>query len=224
MLFGNESAVLLGDFLLSKVFSMSAQINSQTAQIIASAAEKTCRGEINQNLQRNNWQLTEQQYIQIIADKTAALFSNACLSGAQIAGSDEETARALADIGLNFGIAFQLADDLIDLTGDEKLTGKKGCDLENANATLPLIRLIYSTGDTQKPDLINKLRKAGNDKALLNEIKIMLKEQGCLTYTRQKIEEYKNRALDSIGAIKDNDAKKALAEIIEFVIGYTKYE
>lgn len=220
-LYGNESAVLLGDFLLSKVFKMSAKLDPKIAEIIAMAAEKTCRGEINQNLQRNNWQLTTQQYIQIITDKTAAIFSDACALGAQLAGSDKVTVEAFADFGLNFGIAFQLADDLIDLTSDENSAGKKGCDIENANATLPIIRLICQTSDDKKNDLIDKLRKAGDNKQVLDEIKLMLKQQGAVDYTKSKIIEYKTRAIDSISAIDYSNAKKALADTADFVIDYS---
>ncbi|MBN1796686.1 MAG: polyprenyl synthetase family protein [Sedimentisphaerales bacterium] len=220
MLYGNESAVLLGDFLLSKVFGMSAELETETARVIALAAGETCRGEINQNLNRDNWQLSEQQYIRIITDKTASLFKSGCFLGAKIAGGNEKEARAFVDFGQNFGIAFQLTDDLLDITGDEKLRGKKGCDLENANPTLPLIRLIWSTQGCQKSEIITRLRKAGSDKSLLNEINIMLEEQGCLDYTKQKIEDYKMLAIDSISEIEECTAKKALIETIDFIIDY----
>ncbi|HUT47210.1 MAG TPA: polyprenyl synthetase family protein, partial [Sedimentisphaerales bacterium] len=122
-LWGNESAVLLGDFLLSRVFKMCADLESKVANVIATAAVRLCEGELRQVVQKHNWQLSETEYIDVITEKSAVLFSSSCMLGGLLAGASESQAQSLADFGLNAGIAFQITDDLLDIVGDESKTG-----------------------------------------------------------------------------------------------------
>ena len=131
-LWGNESAVLLGDFLLGKAFKICAGLEPEIADIIAGTAVRVCEGELRQVTERQNWQLSESEYIEIITEKSAALFSSCCLLGGHLAGASETQIRSLADFGLNTGIAFQITDDLLDIIGDESKTGKTpGSDIDN---------------------------------------------------------------------------------------------
>lgn len=130
-LWGNESAVLLGDFLLSRVFKMCAELKPQFQKVIAATVVRTCEGELSQIIQRRNWQLSESEYIEIITEKSAALFSSCCHLGGLLAGASETQIRSLTCFGLNTGIAFQITDDLVDIIGDESKTGKTlGSDVD----------------------------------------------------------------------------------------------
>ena len=96
-LWGNESAVLLGDFMLSRVFKMCAELESQVANVIAAAAVRLCEGELRQVVQKHNWQLSETEYIDVITEKSAVLFSSSCLLGALLAGASESQTQSLAN-------------------------------------------------------------------------------------------------------------------------------
>ena len=115
-LWGNESAVLLGDFLLSRVFRMCADLESRLQKIIADAAARICKGELRQISQRQNWQLSEPEYIEIITAKSAAFFGCCCELGGLLAGASEAQAQSLICFGQNAGIAFQITDDLLDIS------------------------------------------------------------------------------------------------------------
>jgi octaprenyl-diphosphate synthase len=214
-LWGNESAVLLGDFLLSKVFKMCADLEPQVAKIIATAAARTCEGELRQIAQRENWQLNETEYIGIITEKSAALFSSCCYLGGFLGGAGEIEIRMLSDFGLNLGIAFQIADDLLDIVGDEVKTGKTlGSDVDKNKLTLAVIRLLANTKENQKGELIKKLVTARGSKRAFAEI---LKSNGSLEYAYGRAKEYVSKATGGLSELKDSAAKESLIKTANYV-------
>jgi octaprenyl-diphosphate synthase len=215
-LHGNESAVLLGDFLLSKVFSMSAQLRSDVSGAIASAAGRTCQGELNQNLQKQNWRLTQQQYIEIISDKTAEIFRSCCQIGARLGGAGEDMAKNLGDYGLNLGIAFQIADDLLDITGDEEKVGKTlGTDFAETKPTLPLIHLLGSVDDRQRTVIIGLAESS--EPGAKSELAALLADNGSIEYSTGCVRQYVRQAIESLESLPDCEAKSALVDTAEFV-------
>ncbi len=215
-LYGNESAVLLGDFLLSKVFSMSAELHSGVAGAIASAAGKTCQGELNQNLQKRNWRLTQQQYIEIIADKTAEIFRSCCQIGAQLGGAEADTAQKLGDYGLNLGVAFQIADDVLDIVGDEEKAGKTlGTDFVETKPTLPLIHLLGSVDDSRRAGIISIV--GGSEPKARGELAALLADNGSLEYSMVCVRQYVRHAIESLQSLPAGAAKAALIDTAEFV-------
>lgn len=215
-LYGNESAVLLGDFLLSKVFSMSARLNSDVAAAIATAAGITCQGELNQNLQKRNWGLTQEQYIEIIANKTAEIFRSCCHIGAMLSSADADTAQKFGNYGLNLGIAFQIADDVLDITGNEEKAGKTlGTDFIETKPTLPLIHLLGSVNGKRREEIINLINRAGPKD--LREVAIILANNGSIEYSRDCARQYVNKAIGSLEPLPDSNAKSALIDTAGFV-------
>jgi octaprenyl-diphosphate synthase len=213
---GNESAVLLGDFLLSKVFSMSARLNSDVAGAIAATAGITCQGELNQNLQKRNWNLTQEQYIEIIADKTAEIFRSCCHIGARLSSAEEDTARKLGDYGLNLGIAFQIADDVLDIVGNEEKAGKTlGTDFAETKPTLPLIHLLASSNGERREQIISFISRAGPEAS--NEVAEILASNGSVEYSRDCVRQYVSRAINSLRSLPDSEAKSALVDTAKFV-------
>lgn len=230
-LWGNESAVLLGDFLLSKVFEMCADLEPEVTGIIAGATVGTCRGELRQVIQRHNWQLSEAEYIEIITEKTAGLFGSCCLLGGLMSGASEDEVCALADFGLNLGIAFQITDDLLDITGDESKAGKTlGRDVDKNKPTLPVIHLLRAVDDGERNAVIDLFSQAHNTyrhgeksqcsmrKARYNRdtIKEMLRSYGSLEYAHNRGQEFVAKAIASLAELKDSDAKNALIEAVGF--------
>jgi octaprenyl-diphosphate synthase len=218
-LYGNETAVLLGDFLLSRIFILCNGLEPEISRIIAAATARLCVGELAQTAQRRNWKLGEKEYIDVITDKTAYLFRSCCLIGALLAGADKNKSRQLADFGLNFGIAFQIADDLADLTGSENKSGKStGRDIDGCKPTLALIHLLSTLNQKQRNELIKKLNLPSVDLRRMNRntIRKLLNSSSSIAYTKDRINKYIDKAIQSLGNLNQTPAGKALIETARF--------
>jgi octaprenyl-diphosphate synthase len=214
-IWGNEAAVLLGDFLLSKVFRMCADLSPKISSFIASTAARICEGELRQIVKRQNGQLSESEYIEIVTDKSAVLFSTCCYLGGVLAGANEVQSRALSDFGVNTGIAFQITDDLLDIIGDERKTGKTlGRDADKNKLTLPVIHLLNAVDEREKRNLKSKLSAWGESKRLLVET---LRSYGSLEYAQSRARWFAAKAVGSLANLKESDAKEALIETAGFV-------
>ncbi len=210
-LWGNESAVLLGDFLLSKVFRMCADLEPRVVKIIAAAAARTCEGELRQISQRGNWQLSEAEYIEIITEKSAALFSSCCCLGGVLGGAGEAEVRLLSDFGLNLGIAFQIADDLLDITGDESQTGKTaGSDIDKGKLTLAVMHMLTLADEKGRGAVTN----SSCDRA---ELVKMLKSSGSLEYAQSRRREFVEKAISTLSGLGESEAKNALIGTAGFI-------
>jgi len=220
-IYGNEPAVLFGDFLLGRVMQMCVGLDKRVAEIIALSAMQTCEGELRQISQRGNWSLSEAEYIEIISGKTAALFEGACATGAVLAGAEESTVQALAAYGRNFGIAFQITDDLLDLVGEQDKTGKPaGNDLDRDKLTLPLIHLLKTANETEKQKVKLILsRQNGNDGRM--ELVEKLNSFGSIEYARRRAEEFVEQAITAMAGIGNNRGSKSLVETARFIVGRT---
>ncbi len=214
-LWGNESAVLLGDFLLSKVFAMCAGLESPAiVQALSETTVRMCQGELVQNTQRNNWQLTQDEYLDIIKDKTASLFSTSCYLGACAASGDGRQPGDIAEYGLNLGMAFQITDDLLDIMGDEDKEGKTlGTDLAQRKPTLPIIHLLSTAEAVRKSDLIGQLSSGTNSKQLAR----ILENAGSIEFTRNMAEQFCEKATESLDSLDASCARDALIEMADSV-------
>ncbi|HUT30341.1 MAG TPA: polyprenyl synthetase family protein [Sedimentisphaerales bacterium] len=214
-LWGNESAVLLGDLLLSKALRMCADIEPDVIRMLGATAVRVCQGELRQVFQRQNWQLSEFEYIETIREKSAALFSCCCRLGCLLAGGGEREGRRLADFGLNFGIAFQITDDLLDIMGDEEKMGKTlGRDAYMNKPTLAVIHLLREIG-TQENTVTNG--RSVSELTGRNELVEMLKASGSLEYAQSRASEFVAEAIAALAELRESDAKKALIETAGFV-------
>jgi octaprenyl-diphosphate synthase len=215
-LWGNESAVLLGDFLLSRVFGMCAQLPPAVVEVISKGTMQLCEGELRQIVQKRNWSLSEDKYIDIIKDKSAALFSIACQLGAMLSDADEKKTQSMTNYGLNLGIAFQITDDLLDITGSENETGKTlGSDAETSKPTLPVIHLLSTLDEATKIELIERL----ND-PLVNKLDIlqMLDKPNSLEYAQNRAKEFITQATESLENLESSKFKNVLIKTAEFVL------
>jgi len=213
-LWGNESAVLLGDFLLSRVFEMCTRLKPEVVRIIAANTARICRGELTQVHHRQNWQLSESEYIEIITDKSASLFACCCRLGAVLSGAGEQLVRRLAQFGLNLGIAFQLADDLLDIIGTESQTGKTvGSDVDTDKPTLAVTHLLRVVSEKDKTAVLNALRGDSRSKETLIK---MLRRYGSLEYTRSRCREFVDKAVAELAEVSDSKAAQALIKTAEF--------
>lgn len=217
-LWGNESAVLLGDFLLSHVFKLCADLEPKVTAVIANAAVRLCEGELRQIEQKNNWQMSDSEYINVITEKSAALFSTSCYLGAILAKAGEETANLFSDFGLNAGIAFQITDDLLDIIGDEKRTGKTtGSDADKHKPTLAVIHLLNSVDKSKKEELIEAFPGSHNSPKTRKTFIELLKNAGSIDYAANQSQRYISKAIHSLDTIPQSQAKSTLIETANFM-------
>ena len=218
LLRGNESAILLGDFLLSRVFKLSAEFEPDIIKIIASAAVILCEGELGQIVQQNNWQLSEDEYIDVITSKSAYLFETCCKLGAKLANADDSQIKLFSEFGLNAGIAFQIKDDLLDITGDEKKTGKtSGRDVNKNKPTLAVIHLLGNLDKSDREKIIKSYFEENDSVSDKNTLIDILKSNGSLEYAANKAQQYVSNAIASLEKLPENPAKKALIETAKFM-------
>ena len=217
--FGNQSAVLMGDWLYMSAFETSLQERSlQILDILTRLTRMMTEGELLQLTTVGKIDVTENQYFDILKRKTAFLFSACCEIGAIMAGASKDHVNALAQYGLNLGIAFQLADDLLDFTSDEDILGKAaGADLIEGKLTLPLIFLRNQ--DAEMADqieivMIDRSYQGVSRKKLLNA----LERSGCLDLARKRGYEYASAARKNLEVLPETEYREALGDLPAFVI------
>ncbi len=214
---GNEMAVMLGDFLISRSFLLCSSIGCQQAsQVVARAAATVCEGELQQLSHRDDFRLDEDEYLRIIERKTAALTAASCRLGAHYAGADERTVRALEDYGLSVGLAFQIVDDILDITGREEQAGKTlGTDARNGKPTLPLIHYLRTAAPADADRLLEVL--CGPDAGDRVRLEQTLTAAGSLDYARRRAEQYVARAVASLECLPPSPARTQLTAMAEFI-------
>jgi octaprenyl-diphosphate synthase len=165
-LYGNEAAVILGDYLIAGAYHLCTTIDSlAAARLIGEVSMTLCGGELLQLHHRDDYSLDEPTYFAILDRKTAALIGVSCRLGAMLAGAGEPTQAALEAFGRQLGIAFQIQDDLIDLLGSESVTGKSvGKDLEKGKLTLPVLLHLGGLEAGERGRLLDRLAAAGGER------------------------------------------------------------
>jgi len=215
---GNETAVMLGDYLISHAFHLCSSLESQFAsRLIGSTTNTVCEGELMQLHHRGSFDLTEGEYFEIIRRKTAVLTGAACTLGARHAGADPDTVAQLNEFGVSAGMAFQVMDDILDLTGSTQTTGKTvGRDLDLGKPTLPLIHFLSGVDAARRAGTLAALqRDAAADHA---GIARRLRESGSLEYATSVAQEYVARARAALDAVPPSSARTALAAMAEFIV------
>jgi octaprenyl-diphosphate synthase len=220
IIWGNPASVLVGDFLFSRAFELMVEDGSlKVLKILSSASAIIAEGEVDQLTAQRRIDSTEDQYLDIIGAKTAALFAAACRISAVVAESGEEAEQALESFGRNLGIAFQLVDDVIDYSSDEATMGKGvGDDFRDGKMTLPLI-LAYARGSAEDRffwrEAVSGERVGEADLARAISL---LRGTGALSDTMEQARLYGRRAIDSLAQFPVGKAKSALVEAAEFAV------
>ena len=217
-LYGNETAILAGDFLLSHAFGLCSQLASQRLwAIIAAAANMMCEGEITQVAHMGDWDLSEDEYLEIIARKTASLCGTSCRLGIECSGGSSDLARVMDDYGCNLGLAFQITDDLLDLTGSEGVLGKNlGRDLLQGKLTLPIIRARQILKGPVQQEFMDLVAQKSADS--LEKIRTIVNDCGSVETVLTTGKQYIDRAVDKIAVLPDSPERQALNNIAQFVV------
>ena len=215
---GNQSSILVGDYLLSRCFEMMVEDGDlEVLKLLSSTSSKIAQGEVLQLQHKGEADLLEETYIDIINLKTASLFSAATKTGACLSGSNEKEKKALESYGRNLGLAFQIADDALDFYAKEKLFGKEiGKDFFEGKVTLPMI-IIFQKGNKEEKNFLNEIMKKekrteqdfSNTLSLINKYK-------AVEATFKKAEYFVNVSYDALAIFPDNEDKKILQNLTSF--------
>lgn len=223
---GNEAAVILGDYLFSAAFNLCSQLSDQRTSLrIAEVGMTLCAGELLQLDHREDFSLDEPTYFEIVKRKTASLIGAACELGARHAGgAGGEAPARLERFGMALGVAFQIQDDLLDLTGDQAVVGKSlGKDLEKGKLTLPIIHHLASAEATQRGRTLAILADAtgerfGDAHTRGGLLRSALEQTGSIDHARGVAEGLVREAREAIAPLKETPAKKMLNLMADAVV------
>jgi geranylgeranyl diphosphate synthase type I len=232
--FGLPIAILSGDILFSKAFQILSTNNNKSLKEssllsmirkLSTACIDICEGQCKDlQFSRAYSFPTEEEYIQMIAKKTAALFEVSCSLGALSSRhATENDVNKMADFGKNSGIAFQLIDDLIGISGDIKKTGKAvGNDIREGKKTYPILLSINKASELERSDILKVFGKAECESTSLKKAIDIISSLQIENIVRKNATDYINKAMDSINHYEDSDAKNMLREISLFIVERSK--
>jgi octaprenyl-diphosphate synthase len=214
---GNKASILLGDYLFTHAFHLSSTIgDARACELIGEATNRVCEGELHQTLERGNLHLSEAEYFDIIDGKTAALTACCCRLGALYADAEPEVVDRLANYGRLLGMAFQVADDLLDLLGHEQTAGKTlGTDLEQQKLTLPLIHLLERVPADESARLRQMLRSGGSQQAALMAA---LERMDAIGYARGRAETFAAEAADELDDLPPSECRELLRALTRWAV------
>jgi octaprenyl-diphosphate synthase len=217
-IWGNQSSILVGDYLLSRCFEIMVDDGDlEILKLLSSTSAKIAQGEVLQLEHKGEADLLEDTYIDIINLKTAALFSAATKTGACLAGSSEKEKNALESYGKNLGIAFQIADDALDYYAKEKLFGKEiGKDFFEGKTTLPLIIIFQKGNDEERSFLLEILKKEKRNEDDFSEILALINKYKAVEASLKRAEYFVNVSYDALGIFPDSENKKILQNLTGF--------
>ena len=216
-LWGNQASVLVGDYLLFKAFQMILALsNVRILNLLNEIALQMAEGEALQLERRGEIEISEAEYFSTIIDKTASLISASCQIGAILGEASLKEEEALADFGLNVGIAFQLVDDALDYQLSPSWGKEPGKDFMEGKATLPLIR-AYRLGNAQERVRLQELFDQRDKEAFLEALSIIKAHRG-LEYTMEKARQYINTAKKNLAIFPESPYKTALDRMADFVV------
>lgn len=217
-LFGNAASVLVGDFVYSRAFQMMVSVqNMRVMEVLSNATNVIAEGEVLQLLNVNNADISDEAYLQVIHYKTAKLFEAATRLGAIISEASAEDEAALTAYGMHLGTAFQLIDDILDLSGNSEDIGKNlGDDLAEGKPTLPLLYAMRNSNPEQSQLIRNAIEQGGLEH--LNQVVEIVKSSGALDHVKKIAEAESAQCYNSIAHFPESKFKQALIALADFAV------
>jgi octaprenyl-diphosphate synthase len=215
-LWKNKVAVLVGDYLLSKGLLLSlGNDDFEVLKMLSHAVKQMSEGELLQIEKARNLNLQEDTYFEIIKNKTASLLASSCAAGAYSTSQDQLAAAKMRQFGEWVGIAFQIKDDLFDY-GNEDVGKPTGNDIREKKLTLPLIYTLNNCSKALKKNLIYIIKNENRRKEKVNEVIEVVKKSGGIAYSQQKMEEYRDKALELLYEFEDSEVRQSLEELVRY--------
>jgi octaprenyl-diphosphate synthase len=222
-LWKNKIAVLVGDFLLSRGLLLAVKHEEfELLKIMSTAVQDMSEGELLQIEKARKLDITEKVYFDIIRQKTAALIAACCASGANSVGEDKNTVETMRLFGEKAGIAFQIKDDLFDYTQSTFIGKPTGIDIREQKMTLPLIYTLNNISKKEKNNIIDIVKNHHENDKKVAELIELVKENGGLNYAENVMIEYRNEALEILNQFDDNEARRSLELLLNYVVNRKK--
>ena len=217
-IWGNQSSILVGDYLLSRCFEMMVEDkNLEVLKLLSSTSSEIAQGEILQLQHKNEIDMLEETYLKIISTKTAALFSASTKLGAILANKEKKEKDALEFYGKNLGLTFQIADDTLDYNSEIKLFGKKiGNDFYEGKITLPIILLFQQTNNVEKQSIKNIFKKSTRSENDLEFTFGLILKYNIIDQCYKKAEHFINLASNSLSIFPESKEKEILKNLTTF--------
>ncbi|QXO17088.1 MULTISPECIES: octaprenyl diphosphate synthase [Vibrio] len=221
--FGNASSILVGDYIYTRSFQMMVELGSmKILQLMSEAVNVIAEGEVQQLMNCNDPDTSEESYMQVIYSKTARLFEAATQIGAILNDAPAPIEMALQNYGKYLGTAFQLIDDVMDYTADGKEMGKNvGDDLAEGKPTLPLLHAMRN-GTPEQEAMIREAIEQANGMDRLDDILAAMDQAGSLAYTVKKAQDEADKAIAELDAIPDSEYKQALITLAHMAVHRSK--
>ena len=219
-IWGNKASVLVGDFLFSRSFELMVEDGSlEVLRILSSASSVIAEGEVLQLVTANDTDTTEHAYMEVICAKTAALFAAACEIGGVIAERPKSECEALMSYGQNLGIIFQLIDDVLDYSAEQKTLGKSvGDDFQEGKITLPIVLAFRRGTDEERSFWKRTMEDLDQRDGDLEYAIELMQKHNALSDTVDRARHYGAIARDDLAIFPDNDYRKALIGVVDFCI------
>ncbi|OIQ99358.1 octaprenyl-diphosphate synthase [mine drainage metagenome] len=220
-IFGNAASVLVGDFVYSRAFQMMVAVqNMRVMEVLSDATNIIAEGEVLQLLNVHNADITDEAYLQVIHYKTAKLFEAAARLGAIVSQANPQDEDALSRYGMHIGTAFQLIDDVLDLSGDALEIGKNlGDDLSEGKPTLPLLYAMRTGNDTEAATIKHAIEQGGLED--LPAVLSAVESTGALDHVRKLATREAELACSAIAHFTDSPYKQAMLHLARFSVSRT---
>lgn len=216
-LWKTKASVLIGDYLLAKGLLLSLDNNDhEILRYLSDAVRKMSEGELLQLEKARTLNIKEDVYYEIIKSKTASLLASACAAGAWSSSQDKSLAEQMRSFGENVGMAFQIKDDLFDYAND-KIGKPTGNDIKEKKLTLPLIYTLNNCNKSTKREIINIIKNKNTENEQVRKVAEMVTQSGGIEYAKIKMNEYYNRAKETLYLFPENDSRKGLEQLVNFV-------
>ena len=216
-LWKTKASVLIGDYLLAKGLLLSLDHNEyRVLHILTDAIRKMSEAELLQLEKARSLNLNEEIYYEIIRNKTASLLASACSAGAWSTCQNEETAEKMRIFGEKTGIAFQIKDDLFDYSS-ENVGKPTGNDIKEKKITLPLIYTLNNTDKKTRREIIYIIKNKNKEKEKVNWVIEKVKEAGGINYATEKMNSYRNEALNVLWSFPESPIRKGLEDLVKYV-------
>ena len=220
LVWDNSKAVLVGDFLLARALSIAAKTGRMAIiETIADITENMSQGEIHQLMRKGALDVSEAEYMEVIRRKTAVLFQGACRISALIADASRDKESALSEYGYHLGLAFQMADDLLDYTVDSTLLGKEvGADLKEGKLTLPVIYALNAASVRDKERMIDIIKRENFSPDDFTKLIELLNKYNGIAYTQKQATHHIDRAKAALSIFEPSKTREIMLDVADYTL------
>jgi octaprenyl-diphosphate synthase len=217
-LWKNKLAVLVGDYILAKGLLLQLENKKYNfLHLISKAVQDMSEGEILQVKKSRKLDIDNETYFEIIRKKTASLIATSMAIGAASTTNDEAIHEKMYRIGQDAGIAFQIKDDIFDYQAKGLIGKPTGNDIKEKKITLPLLYVLNNSNPTEKKRILRLIKRKNNNSAVIKELIQLVTDRGGLEYAAQKMEEFRDKAIQGLMEFDDNEARNSLIELMKYI-------